>query len=65
MKSSTYYFHMKTKILTDFEICITVPLKHRFQSSSRLELIYRDCENFDGLTYKKTYWETKSLNKRT
>ena len=56
---------MKTKILTDFEICISVPLKHRFQSSSRLELIYRDCENFDGLTYKKTYWETKSLNKRT
>ena len=26
MKSSTYYFHMKTKILADFEICISVPL---------------------------------------
>ena len=26
MKSSTYYFHMKTKILADFENCISVPL---------------------------------------
>ena len=25
-KSSTYYFHMKTKLLTDFQICISVPL---------------------------------------
>ena len=27
MKSSTYYFHMKTKILPNFQICISVPLK--------------------------------------
>ena len=27
VKSSTYYFHMKTKILVDFHICISVPLK--------------------------------------
>ena len=26
LKSSTYYFHMKTKILADFQICICVPL---------------------------------------
>ena len=26
MKSSTYYFRMKTKILADFQICISVPL---------------------------------------
>ena len=26
MKSSTYYFHMTTRILTDFQICISVPL---------------------------------------
>ena len=25
-KSSLYYFHMKRKILTDFQICISVPL---------------------------------------
>ena len=26
MKSSTYYFYMKTKILADFQIYISVPL---------------------------------------
>ena len=26
VKSSTLYFHMKTKILADFQICISVPL---------------------------------------
>ena len=26
VKSSTYYFHMKTKILGEFQICISVPL---------------------------------------
>ena len=27
MKFSAYYFHMKTKTLADFQICISVPLK--------------------------------------
>ena len=26
VKSSTYYFHMKTKILADFQVCINVSL---------------------------------------
>ena len=26
VKSSTYYFHMKTNKLADFQICIRVPL---------------------------------------
>ena len=26
MKSSTYYFHMKTNILADFQICVSGPL---------------------------------------
>ena len=30
MKSSTYYFHIKTKILADFQICISVPLSFYF-----------------------------------
>ena len=30
MKSSTYYFHVKTKILVDFQICISVPLKLKY-----------------------------------
>ena len=27
VKSSTYDIHMKTKILADFQICISVPLR--------------------------------------
>ena len=27
MKSSTHYFYMKAKILADFQICISVPLR--------------------------------------
>ena len=27
MKASTYYYHMKTKILADFQIHISVPFK--------------------------------------
>ena len=30
MKSSTYLFHVKTKILVDFQICISVPLRYKF-----------------------------------
>ena len=32
VKSSTYYFHMKTKILADFQICISVPLSTQTQN---------------------------------
>ena len=28
VKYSTYYFHIKTKILVDFQICISVPLRY-------------------------------------
>ena len=28
VKSSTYYFHMKTKIMADFQICISIPLRY-------------------------------------
>ena len=34
MKSSTYYFHIKTKILADFQICISVLLIIRYFSKS-------------------------------
>ena len=27
VKSSTYYFHVKRKILADFQVCIIVPLR--------------------------------------
>ena len=32
VKSSTYYFHIKTNTMVDFQICISVPLKSRFKS---------------------------------
>ena len=38
MKSSAYYFHMKTKILADFQICINVPLVialNKYKNASR------------------------------
>ena len=38
VKSATYYFHMKMKILADFQICISVPLKHNFISYMRATL---------------------------
>ena len=31
VKSSMYYFHMKTNILVDFQICIRVPLRSKKQ----------------------------------
>ena len=31
---STCYFHMKTEILTDFQICINVPLRVVTQNSA-------------------------------
>ena len=30
VKSSTYYFHVKTKVLADFQTCISVPLRYRY-----------------------------------
>ena len=40
VKSSTDYFHMTTKILADFEICIIVPLKLNDSESVTLLLAY-------------------------
>ena len=38
VKSSTYYFHMKTKILADFQICISVPLKTRKTVNAKISV---------------------------
>ena len=39
MKSSRYYFHMKTKIYADFQICISVPFNIKiFAKSNKIEL---------------------------
>ena len=41
MKSLTYYFHIKANIMTDFQICISVPLRpeRKKNDSSRLILM--------------------------
>ena len=39
VKSSTYYVHMKTKILADFQICISVPLILIFNNTIRHALM--------------------------
>ena len=31
VKSLTIHFHMKTTILVDFQICISVPLRNTFE----------------------------------
>ena len=49
MKSSTYYFHKKTKILADFQICISVPLI-LIHSSRAVNPYYE---------YISSYWERK------
>ena len=45
MKSSTHYFHLKTKILADFQICISVPLS---ENETRFDKKYvsTDCLKF-------------------
>ena len=35
VKSSTYYFHMKDTILSDFQICISLPLNQKNCRKSR------------------------------
>ena len=35
--SSTCYFHMKTKILADFQICVSVPLTHIIETKKANE----------------------------
>ena len=41
VKFSTYYFHMKTKILADFQICISVPLISDAKSCPKQYSVHR------------------------
>ena len=46
MKSSTNYFHVKTKILADFQIRISVPLldQQNANTSLKLDKVLRTCQ---------------------
>ena len=47
MKSSTYYFQMKTKIWTDFQICTSVPLN----SFSKTFMVFNGIFDFLSKNY--------------
>ena len=57
MKPSTYYFHVKTKILADFQICVSVPLpftSKKFPDTFKLSditLVYRKVDSSDEANY--------------
>ena len=55
MKSLIYYFHMKTKILVDFQISISVPLNSwklaEFSISKHEEVTIKDCGQGDSLIF--------------
>ena len=41
VKFSTYYFHVKTKMLADFQICISVPLTTEVLNRKIYEIDFR------------------------
>ena len=41
VKPSTHYFHMKTRILADFQICISVPSKQKNKQLLHFYLTYK------------------------
>ena len=50
-KSSTYYFHMKTKTSADFEICISVPLTLASGKKMLKVMLSVDCSSlFEGVS---------------
>ena len=54
-KSSTYYFHMKTKLLTDFQICISVPLISHVDDLAHLNIL---SSSWHFCVY---FWRTQAL----
>ena len=70
VKSSTNYFHMKTKILVDFQIWISVPLKKKAYRNSRLTFLkncFRHLKLYSnppswlarGRCHMGTFWKTE------
>ena len=57
-KSPTYYFHIRTKILADFQICISVPLK----KNSRFVLQTCRISGLKGFRFKQ--WQKVCLPTR-
>ena len=77
MKSSTYYFHVETKILADFQICISVPLSEveiaieKYGNHPSIIAITEKTEklgnptfSFDSTSYEETVKEVNNLKIR-
>ena len=56
VKSSTYYFHMKTKALADFQICISVPLTFTEKASIYFFLLFVTNRILFVLFYFKSFY---------
>ena len=52
-KSSAYYFHVKMKVLADFQICISVPL---IQTSSKTLLLWIWIKSKGHTTNSEKHW---------
>ena len=51
VKFSTYYSHMKTKILADFQICIRVPLIKTQLQNSVFNVLAKFLYTFNGVRH--------------
>ena len=66
MKSSAYYFHIKTKILADFQICISVTLRYSNfcpEFFSRVGIWVDKKETVNFKIYDVIYWKTNHSNR--
>ena len=61
VKSSKYYFHMKTNILADFEICISVPLK----TKNKIDLLLFYGEHSYGFWESNFEKRQKNISQQT
>ena len=63
MKSSAHYFHIKAKILSDFQICISVPLKD-ISFNTKYFLVWYDwsvitclIREIFGINHPRDFWK--------
>ena len=59
VKSSKYYFHMTMKILADFQICISVPLR------TEVQLVFPERLRFRLVSFVKDTHREKALSSKT
>ena len=64
VKSSAYYFRMKTKILADFQICISVPLMKRKKGLGHFLAAFKAFKTQKEIHHYKTL-EVFNTEKRT